>query len=873
MSITFEDVRPLLEQNNPEAVRNLFLITSQAERSAIVAPLKNYARDAHYSQVPALYVAGAGSFPTAVQLAKYLFRSEFQWTPAEFPTELLLATLRDRGVSWIPELVTILAGKLTDEDLARWYFVVGLAHAAGVPVPTTEPFVKGWVQAVGFSTEAQALDRLRSDPFLTVMVPRIFDVDGVGSDLVRDGIHYAAAPDPGKTIAGVLPALAAEGRLDREMLLDGCLGRFLRGETAHHIRGFVGLYRALAPSAAEVSVRVNDLMRLLPDAHSSVASAVQASLRSASKTGHIAPEIAIEAGRAVLTRNEKKLFRDQVTWLQSVAMQYPDQVDDVCETLSIGFGSTVADLAECALDAAMKHHDLISDRTQKLLAEAAETLPVHLRDKGAFALPDISRVVVAAPPVAQAFPEAISSPLELAEEISAMWAGPADAIALERVLAGVVHFAATDRPAMVDALTPVMSRLADYHRGLNCGSLCLHWHLGEMLRQILGMKHETWWWKAARALTDGSLPAALVSMGGVHRILALRIVEIGVRRDMRPVPALVATPTRSTGHIDPAVLVDRLADAERGDWQPWAYDLSQALLRLPREVDGDAVMRAQRLTSPAGKALAARLAAGEAPQPLASRKVLRPHQLSSGESYPSGVRQPTVRVQVGLSISETTDLALGHLGTLHSGDSITMVTEEWANGLVLWPSVAPSHRDAVAAWALRHLARLADEDIRGGATILPILAETSGPVGPGMVAALAYGLAAKQDTDRVAASDAFLTLSAAGDLPEESLGAELGFLIVEGVAKVNRVVAALTDIARFGGAREPVWDVLAACLPAVLAADPVPRGTPDILSLAAETAAVSRIRKPVQGLAEVAARPGKSRLVIEAKRLAAWLDQ
>jgi hypothetical protein len=51
----------------------------------------------------------------------------------------------------------------------------------------------------------------------------------------------------------------------------------------------------------------------------------------------------------------------------------------------------------------------------------------------------------------------------------------------------------------------------------------------------------------------------------------------------------------------------------------------------------------------------------------------------------------------------------------------------------------------------------------------------------------------------------------------------------------------------------------------------MPKPPPDLLTVAAETAAATGVAIPVPGLAEVAARGGSTRLVTEARRLAAVL--
>src|SRR4029450_6345238 len=79
-------------------------------------------------------------------------------------------------------------------------------------------------------------------------------------------------------------------------------------------------------------------------------------------------------------------------------------------------------------------------------------------------------------------------------------------------------------------------------------------------------------------------------------------------RGFAPVPALVATPTAANGQLDPAVLLGRLERSVAEGWQPWEYDLQQALLRLPRGSDPGLAARARRLGTPVGGGLGEGLA-------------------------------------------------------------------------------------------------------------------------------------------------------------------------------------------------------------------------------------------------------------------------
>jgi len=88
------------------------------------------------------------------------------------------------------------------------------------------------------------LDRLRSDPFLDSLGPRLFEVDQAGELLLWDARPSHRLPAE-QTWPGALAQLAAEGRLARAALLDRCLGRLLRGGRPATLGGFVACHEAL----------------------------------------------------------------------------------------------------------------------------------------------------------------------------------------------------------------------------------------------------------------------------------------------------------------------------------------------------------------------------------------------------------------------------------------------------------------------------------------------------------------------------------------------------------------------------------------------------------------------------------------------------
>jgi hypothetical protein len=220
-------------------------------------------------------------------------------------------------------------------------------------------------------------------------------------------------------------------------------------------------------------------------------------------------------------------------------------------------------------------------------------------------------------------------------------------------------------------------------------------------------------------------------------------------------------------------------------------------------------------------------------------------------------------------------------------------SHEWA---AVWPSVLPAQREVVAACLLPVIASATDvEHDRGDARLLPLLAELSGPVGAATLTAVAYGLAAARADQRIAALDALITVGGLDGFDGGELGAQLARLAGTKLIVLSRAVAQLEEAARIAPAM--TWQVAAGALAGLLpaehtrplpgpAATPAarggpggrrgsggqsaqvaPRGLPDLLTLAATAAAASGSRGDVPGLAELAARTGSTRLVVEAKRL------
>jgi hypothetical protein len=427
----------------------------------------------------------------------------------------------------------------------------------------------------------------------------------------------------------------------------------------------------------------------------------------------------------------------------------------------------------------------------------------------------------------------IGSLSELAAELGIVLDGEPTATDRERMLDGIVRMWTQTTPAeVVKLLAPFAERHA------------------------IDVQHRSWYSPySITRLADPANPAEPVDAepgAGSAEIMKARVSELTALLRRAPVPFLLASPTSRTGRLSTSALVARIEELERRGVHAWPYDVEQALLRLPREVDSEALSRARRLTSPTAAALANWLAEGGLDDPITTRVEVQHWRWKNAV------------------LVEIEDMpAAGPLTRAVVGRLLPFAHSDYAPDPQTWPAAMPSHREIVAAHMVRHIADSAALGLTHGCPQLTFLTDCTGPAGPAVALALAYGMSAKKAQVRVSAADAILAFGSDVDLLPA--GREVGSLAVLRSIKLNRVCEVLSDVAA-AGAQGRVWTILNAALPVLLGETTPPRGTADLLQLAARTAAQIGIRIDVPGLAELATRGGSGQVATEARRLQRVLD-
>ncbi|WP_440099948.1 DUF7825 domain-containing protein [Streptosporangium sp. H16] len=856
----WDDVRDLIDKSDADGVAKLVVTLDDAARREVAKRLPGHLKEIRLyldswrgagDRAEALRAAGAGTIAAAASVASWLTRRGLVGARETVDdTDRLLDLVGARPHAWQAELAARLAEKLRGSD-PSYELTASLILRTGIEPPADDGFVVGWVSAA--LGRGRVADVLAADPLLDALLPRIFHAQGVGEALQWDG-----DPTSGGTWLGGLRTLAAGGRVDRAMLLDGCVGRFLRGGTALEMRFFVRLHQALEPTPAEVGSRARDYLRLLPSAPGTVAELALGHLR---ELPAVSPGDFAEAVEALMYRPEKKLVRAGLSWLDRSVRLSPEYAGAAAGALATAFAHEASDVQERAVRLAVKH---AANLDPAALRDAVGALPADLR-----ALLGIKErpgekeeerpALLVAPRLPRVeFPPPITTVAELGAEFARLAADPHGQLGrleTERLAAGLVELTHRDREAVRAALAPVPVR---------------EWGWSENDNPL------AWLWAAMQAIASPATSSPAPRLPGPshtsvpHLLTLRRMAELvsAARADALP-PVLLATPTSADGHVDPAELLARLERLEAVGMDPPDADLQQALLRIPRRVDAEVAARAAGLTTSAGR-LVARWMSGEG---LADPVVTVRYGYTNGtyrHSWFDEGEQPLYYSNPrAASFVAASPVGLDLVDPL-CRDPETHVHNR-GGYMSWWAGVMPSHREVVAAHVLPFFDWEWPEN-SPGLPILRDLARADGPLGPAFATMLAYCLNNADPADRTAALDLLLVLAATGDLPAADLGDQLGHLARNGMVTLSRVIPSLTEAER-AGAGAQVWQAVAAALPHLLPADgerPL-SGLADLIALGVRTAPPGDTT-PVPGLAAIAARGGSSRMVREALRLTRLLS-
>ncbi|GAB1824249.1 hypothetical protein [Herbidospora sp. RD11066] len=850
-----------------------------AERKELLAALTERARkfsewrwaSDHGHEITGLRLAGALCQGGAAQVATWLNRRELrQPDDAWADARIITAALRERPLEWRADLTERLVAALKPPRDANWSWrrrdngPPGYALARTMVLETgVEPegdaFVACWAWHVYLKPD------LKNDPVAAMMVPRLFEVEAASAPFRQnfDTTRFDLFVDR-------LAAEVAKGRFDRAMVLDGTVGRFLIGGDAVNTGLFVELRRKLDPALDEMPAR--DLVRCLPAGAANVADRVLEELRALDLAGGLDAGLFGEAVGALALRAEKRHVTAALKWISETfkaTRADPVRAEGALLALVDVFSSESPATRLRAVRLAVKL-GAPDPTTRAAVAEGAALLPADERAPLAAVFGEVEAAddevftgvpLVGAPPVQPPIRDVPEFVVELKDVQRTD-----DMDAFERIMAALVEFSHRDRDAMAADLKADFEPTAwDFFRTISYvpddNGWLLFWAaalVGEHAdRKFTG--HARTLLGPERSLLE-RFKEMLLPPRNPHksrqpphaRLFSQRVMEIlcmTAEGDTRP--GLLATPT-SPGHlVDPDTLLTRLEAL--GDREPLPADLTQALLRLPREVDASVADRAEKIGGTGGRALAGWIRGGGLPDPVIewTVRVHRDHGYTE--------RNAAVTMDPGVRLPEEIDA----LVRLAPADDY----ERWIHPRDLWPGALPNHPEATAAYLLRWICDWADQTEPAGEAVIP-LAVSPGPVGPVVAAAVVAAMGHQRAVQRAAAGEAFLALAGRPDYPGQGVGDAIRRLVTGEVTKLNRITEVLAQSAD-AGAHAQIWEAVSVALPGLLPEEGAkPRsGLGDLLGVAVASARVCGAKGKLAGLAELAARKGSSRVNMEARTL------
>lgn len=815
----WREVIDCVEAHDLEGLAEVLAGLNDLGRKAVAGHLPAYLRDRLTGDWEARWqvrdraagfrLAGAACLPGAAQVATWLNRRELRRVDRpDDDAARILAAIAFRPEPWRADLAARLVEQLRPARGGRAFTAIpGWDLAVALLADTGIEPPRNDALVAGWAWRMHN-NRGEELPFVDEMVPRLFEAQGVAAALSRS-----------ESAIAWLVRLADEGRVKRADLLDGCHGRFLVGGDDREVAPFVSLWRRLGVQPAEIPAR--DFVRLLPTAATSLAALAADELRRVPDLDHA---LYTEAVRALAFRPENKLVTLAVRWMGERGADLP--------ALATVLSHDTPALRDRAVRLAVRHAPQASEHERELVREAAVTLPVQVRERLAAVFGPVEALAQdgqdSTGPVATplpALPPPIASVEELVDELStAHWDG--DPMLYERILAALVAFAHADREALAEGLRGWLGGGHHYYSD--------DYYASTVVRRAAAVI-------ASPDIRQGDESGMEEYWPGLHRFVVRRlreVVELLQSGGSRPV--LLATPTEPTGHVDPATLLARLELL--GQAEPLPTDLLQALLRLPRAVDPALAERAERLGTPAGRQVAAWLRRW----PFDPEVTCAIRRIDHGHWHEYRLKA-AITLPAGLP---------GEVARLWTVDE----TSRYPYGCSWWPAIMPSHREVVAA----HLLPSA-QTTRWGAGVLAALVQGEGPVEGALAGAVAFVMGHNKPAQRAEALDALITLAARGEL-EADFGQVLAVLIRNDLVTLSRVTAVLAE-ALASGVR--LWPLVEAALPLLLPrqGERARAGLGAFLTVAADAAALSGATGEIPGLAEVAARPGASRLAEEARRL------
>jgi Family of unknown function (DUF6493) len=580
MSLT-QELTQAVRANDAARIRDLVVDASEKERRSAAGEMERLliSRDGSRSVAPLAFLGTA----TARNVASW------GWAASEAAVDdVVTDVLSARGQAFIQTLVRA----LEREDVQLWRLIRVAVRAGIVERPEDEGWIRGMIRGVA-AWDARGLDSVylglvADSELLDDEVWRIFEVD-CGSELrwavtyehVNDADGQRFRLERGDNLwTYALRRLAAEGRLDRERLLDASLDALMRDFRGTTIGWYVHFHDDLEPTRDEREARLAHYLMLLANPTPVV---VRLGLTALKAVEDVVPALELaRAASAPLTHRQKNLAVATLSLLEHAAARDAKARPALLEAAAQALAHERADVQERALKLLEQYQDepesTAAARAVVLgLADAvAPTLHERVGALTGFA-PELERTPAAgtAPRHAaeprrerltlvealQTRPELepVTSVDELVELGAALLAAQGNGDDAERFLDGVSRLCGERTPERLTAGLVKQAREAT----------AAYYGLGGW--NLIGTVVKAW--------AAGERPPKRSYRGSAIAFLLDRVNEVALRVARRQPRPLLAFPTHSGGWLDPDVLTEREQGFGRFRNRPDPADRAQAHLR------------------------------------------------------------------------------------------------------------------------------------------------------------------------------------------------------------------------------------------------------------------------------------------------------
>jgi len=817
--------------------------------------------------------------------------------PPGHDIELVAHVLADRRPAWLADFMDRhlrLRGEVP-LGIDAWPLARMLVRLGAIPRPDvaqyatlmprsirwTEPDYGIWRQ----HSAQELVEAILGDPgLLEDEVWRLFTVPDAGYAAQKTGDPWAEA----------VAQLSADAHLERDRLLDACVGAFRRDFNPNRVSWYAEVLEQLEPTEAEVTARASAYLGLLA-ASSKVAITVgQQGLTRILAAGHLDTAQLLAASGPALLFRQKSIAIAQLKLIEKAARMAPESTADAAAAAAVAFGHERQDIQEAALTLIRKLGVPDGQPLALIGRHAADLSPALTAEAAALGLlgepgtPAPALTVAQAgdvPGPARAGPEAggplpppVTDPDELVQLFAMLIEDARDPLAAERALAGAVRLSTLPREQRARIAAPVLKRAERVMRSYDPFT-------GELITSDLALVLHAW---AGESLPDadedrevGSYKSKTYAVSGSGRALtmagiftaraweAARLIEAGRGG------VLLAEPETERGAIWPATLLDRVRELAGQGGTVCPYDRDVALLRLAPGPPDELWPELGRLTGRPAGALrdthrilqlpVAFEAVSGLPlgRPLRHSHYWHEHLLArTVEPVPVAPECPSWRLLTALS-----DPLADH-ERLYGPSRYNL--RDYDAAVAAWALICPWQPEVAAAHLLRPLSDGLISGLTPATTAIESIRHPGHRLGPVGHLALMTGMSSDAGDTRIAAAQLWSEACADGRLDPKLAAAALVRGVRGEALKVSRIADSLRHASHSTLSAYRVVETV------IIAADgfapDYPAGMHALLELAAQLGTRVGVPELPASVRDLAARRGSTRLIATARQLVRAAD-